>query len=162
MPYDNPFEDKPVLQKILYAPWVTDRARFRGEGEVWVLNPYTESPGSFGFLRAEALIGLKAGFGRKVKFKPEILRDEIIKSWPSGGTIIVQLGWWGKKPETSARVIIINMNEEGNQAMPDEKFTKKMKELFPSIGEKFRQNFVPLYFFRGGENVGVTNYTWKE
>lgn len=161
MAYTNPYEGRDVVRKILLNPWAKDRFRFKGTPEILADNDYVEKKAALKLLRAESLIGLTSGFGLAEKFEPELLRDELMDRWAHGGTVIVQLGWWGGSPEKSAKAVIINMDEVGRQLLHDDEFKDRMRKLFKDIGRVFRQQFVPLYFLRDGAVEDADEFTWQ-
>jgi len=153
MPYKNPLENYPGLGREILHPNVLEILQFKPKGRMLIDNPYVKRSMPRGRLRFEAIIGLTSGYGKEEKFKPEQVRELALQKFPDGGTIILQLGWWGGSTEDSVRLIIFNMLAD-ESALPDKLFRESMEDLAVVLASRFRQSVVPVFFFRGSELEG--------
>jgi hypothetical protein len=94
-------------------------------------------------------IGLNSGFGKKQKFKPEVVQKRVIKSFPDGGSAVLQLGWYKSEPEVSMRVSI-----ENSEGLPEKEFIGRFQEAINGLAEGLRQNEVWYEFYKGGKVFG--------
>lgn len=103
------------------------------------------------------VMGLNSGWGEDETFTPEQVREEIMKAFPEGGTIYVQLGWYRSSKENSVRVVI----ENSGMGLSEEDFMEKLNAFVRTLVEKFRQKEIWVDYYRGSETVSNLRFWWE-
>lgn len=109
-------------------------------------------------LVASIAMGLESGFGKQETFDPRDVRAEVMKYFPSGGTAVMQYGWFTAVPEDSVRISI----ENSGTGMSDESFMEKMEEMVRNLVREFRQKSIWLDYYRGSERLEAISFDWKD
>lgn len=169
MPY-RPISVSHGVKHVMTNPGALAAQGFRphGQPELWVYPETAHNPVS-----AEerddvqpALIGVfvmglttNKAFGPPREFKAEVVREDLMKKFPVGGTMAAQYGWYQAVPEDSIRVTI----ENSNMGLSDPEFKKLFTETVGELAEKYRQQEIWYDFFRGTEKVGkgMTMKYWE-
>jgi hypothetical protein len=111
-------------------------------------------------LIASMVIGLTPGHGKRRKpFTPTELRKAVMKRFPSGGTIVFQLGWYEGSREDSVRITIEN---SPYAKVSDEKFRTKIKKMASDFTDQFLQNEIWIDFYRGAKRLRGFKSVWYE
>ncbi len=160
----NPHEFSNTMAHVLFSPSVARGQQFRPAktaGET-ISNPRKAvKRGEAGKdpLVGSFVLGLLSHerFGKVRKIKPGDVRAFLMEHFPAGGTIVLQLGWYGNASEDSVRVSI------ENHGMPDGKFQKAFKKLVEEVSDRYDQMEVWYDFFRGSQRVGQPmSMKWSE
>jgi hypothetical protein len=78
--------------------------------------------------------------------------------FPSGGSVVLQLGWWDGMSEDAARVTVEN---SGEKRIPEALFRSRVDALVRRIISDYGQQVVWLDYFRGSKKVSSRAYEWK-
>jgi len=150
------------LAYVLSNPDVNAAFGFHPKRVLW------DNPGAFKPRRATALtvvflVGLTMSRfpkkkGRDQKTTAQAVRKFLMEKKFSGGSIILQLGWWSKTREDSVKVVL----ENRDTGLSDGEFRTRVKEAILEALKKFGQYEIYVDFFRGSRRVGkpMTAY-WK-
>ena len=103
------------------------------------------------------VMGLTSGFGKEETFTPDEIREDLIKTFPEGGTILVQLGWYRGSRENSVRVVI----ENSGMGLSEEDFMEKLNNFVRTLVEKYRQKEIWVDYYRGSETVSNLRFWWE-
>lgn len=140
------------LSRLLYGEAVNRALGFRPRSEIAIRNPGVWKPRrKTAPYSAVFTMGLTSGRGKKQKWTPDHVRRSIMKYFPKGGSIAIQLGWWEGSPEESIKVIL----ENTNTGLTDVEFTASVKKMLSDFTDKYRQQTIYLDFFRGTRRVGT-------
>jgi len=112
-------------------------------------------------LVASFVLGLTSDvkFGPVEEYDEKEVRAEVMKVFPWGGSIIIQLGWWVGRTETSVRVLVENDQKYSN--CPDEEFVRLVKSMVGSFIDRYKQQVIWLDFYRGNEQLDAVEFHWK-
>lgn len=114
------------------------------------------SPFTVAFVMGLTMTRFPKKNGRFKKTTPQAVRKFLMKYF-SGGTIILQLGWWSRAPEDSVKVILENRGMVSSQ-----KFKKMADGVIKEALTKFGQYEIYVDYFRGTRRVGKPTVAyWK-
>lgn len=108
-------------------------------------------------LAAAFVMGLTAGYGEPARFDPDQVRDEAMKRFPKGGTLVVQLGWFEGTREDSIRLTL----EETGSDLGESGFRKEIETMVRAFLRRFRQRSIWLDYYRGGERLEAISFDFK-
>lgn len=89
---------------------------------------------------------------------PEKVRRVVKEAFPSGGSVVLQLGWWDGMNEDAARVTVEN---SGKDRLPEVLFKARVDALLKRIITDYGQEVVWLDYFRGTKTISSRAYEWK-
>lgn len=102
--------------------------------------------------------GLRRTRTTKSRIAPEVVRRIVKATFPGGGAVVLQLGWWDGMNEDAARITVEN---SGPHRLPEAVFKAKVDALIRRIVTEFAQEEVWLDYHRGTKRVSSRSYRWK-
>lgn len=109
-------------------------------------------------LTAVFVWGLRRTRSTKTRISPEVVRRVVKASFPGGGAVVLQLGWWDGMNEDAARITIEN---SGQKRLSEATFKAKVDSLIRRIVTQYAQEEVWLDYYRGTKRVSSRSYRWK-
>lgn len=95
-----------------------------------VVKKLREMPGEPALV-GSLLLGLSSGFGKPEKFTGHAVREQAMKWFRAGGTLVLQLGWFEGTTEDSVRITI----ENAGTGLADDAFTARFDEMARDFGK---------------------------
>lgn len=109
-------------------------------------------------LTAVFVWGLRRTRTTKSRIAPEVVRRVVKATFPSGGAVVLQLGWWDGMNEDAARITVEN---SGQKRLPEIIFKLRVDALIRRIVTEYAQEEVWLDYYRGTRRVSSRSYRWK-
>ena len=155
------------LAHILMNPGVNARLRFRPRRTLFfVSNPATFKPPTKAPLAVTFVMGLKMSRFGKGKVTAAAVRRFIMDRF-SGGSIVVQLGWWDCVREDSVKVTILNVGAAKDAAgkwrlVNNREFKVLADAMILRLIEEYGQWEIWVEYHRGTRRVDAKRAVWEE
>lgn len=107
---------------------------------------------------ASFMIGLETGHTVKKKISAGAIRDAVMRWFPTGGSIVLQLGWYAGSQEDSVRVTV----ENSVTGVSDSKFIATVKKMLEQFVDRFYQNEIWLDIYRSGRLLRGFRTVWVQ
>lgn len=138
-----------ALSNVLFGRAAQDRLHWRPYQRGEPISFKNPAAGRRGGLKDPLVMTMVWGLRRtrtdKSKISPATVRKVVMKAYPEGGSIVIQLGWWGRTKEDSARITL-----EQVRGISDAAFRKRVQALAFTIIDDYAQREVWFDFYRGG------------
>jgi hypothetical protein len=125
----------------------------RRAGTIFVGNGYVEERRGR-VERAPMIVSFVIGLPPSVE--PDDVRQAVMETFPTGGTIVLQLGWFQSRPEDSVRVTI----ENTGTGLSDGEFRRLAGEMVGSFTDRFGQKEIWMDVFQGADAVDQITFKW--